>query len=66
MLTLYHSPKSRSSIILVLLDEMGIADKVGIRRVAIPRMDGSGARDPLNPHPECYGNLGMTFLVMPD
>ena len=52
MLTLYHSPKSRSSIILVLLDEMGIADKVDIRRVAIPRMDGSGARDPLNPHPE--------------
>jgi glutathione S-transferase len=52
MLTLYHSPKSRSSLILVLLDELGIRDKVDIRRVDIPRMDGSGARDPANPHPE--------------
>jgi len=52
MLTLFHAPKSRSSAIVTLLDEMGITDKVDIRHVNIPRMDGSGARDPANPHPE--------------
>lgn len=52
MLTLYHAPKSRSSSILVLLDELGIRDKVDIRTVTIPRQDGSGGRDPANPHPE--------------
>ncbi len=52
MLTLYHAPKSRSSSILVLLDELGILDKIEIRRVTIPRQDGSGGRDPANPHPE--------------
>ena len=31
---------------------MGIADKVNIQAVDIPRLDGSGARDPANPHPE--------------
>ena len=52
MLTLFHAPQSRSSAIVALLDEMGITDKVEIRHVDIPRMDGSGARDPANPHPE--------------
>ena len=52
MLTLFHAPKSRSSAIVTLLDEMGITEKVEIRHVDIPRMDGSGARDPANPHPE--------------
>lgn len=52
MLTFYHSPKSRSSAIAVLIDEMGIADRLDIRTVAIPRQDGSGRRDPANPHPE--------------
>ena len=52
MLTLYHSPQSRSSAIMALLDEMGIADRIDVRRVTIPRMDGSGARDHANPHPE--------------
>ena len=52
MLTFYHSPKSRSSAIAVLIDEMGIADRLDIRTVAIRRIDGSGARDPANPHPE--------------
>ena len=52
MLTLYHAPKSRSSTILVLLAELGILDKVEIRQVTIPRQDGSGGRDPANPHPE--------------
>lgn len=52
MLTLYHAPNSRSSAILMLIEEMGIADKIDIRVVNIPRQDGSGARDPANPHPE--------------
>lgn len=52
MLTLYHAPNSRSSAIVTLIEEMGIADKVKIRLVNIPRQDGSGARDPANPHPE--------------
>ena len=52
MLTLYHAPNSRSSVIVALIDEMGIADRVEIRLVTIPRQDGSGGRDPANPHPE--------------
>lgn len=52
MLTLFHAPQSRSSRIVTLIDEMGIADKVDTRIVTIPRRDGSGGRDPANPHPE--------------
>lgn len=52
MLTLFHAPQSRSSALLTLIDEMGIADRVDIRQTDIPRMDGSGKRDPANPHPE--------------
>jgi glutathione S-transferase len=52
MLTLYHSPESRSVAILSLIEEMGIQDWTHIRTVAIPRQDGSGARDRANPHPE--------------
>lgn len=52
MLTLFHSPQSRSSTILALIEEMGIQDWVDLREVTIPRMDGSGGRDPSNPHPE--------------
>lgn len=52
MLTLYHAPMSRSSRILNLIDEMGIAGQVTIIPTDIPRQDGSGARDPRNPHPE--------------
>lgn len=52
MLTLYHSPESRSSAILTLIEEMGIADWITLQQVTIPRMDGSGGRDPANPHPE--------------
>lgn len=52
MLTLYHAPKSRSSSVLVLLKELDVLDQVEIRRVTIPRQDGSGAVDPANPHPE--------------
>ena len=49
MLTLFHAPRSRSTRILWLLEELG-AD-YELRRVAIRRMDGSGERDPGNPHP---------------
>ncbi|PWW02130.1 glutathione S-transferase [Hoeflea marina] len=52
MLTLYHSPYSRSSRIVRLLDELGILDQVEIRIVGISRIDGSGSADPANPHPE--------------
>jgi len=52
MLTLFHSPESRSVTILQLIEEMGIQDQIDIRTVTIPRMDGSGGRDPANPHPE--------------
>jgi len=52
MLTLFHAPQSRSSRIVTLIDEMGIGDKIEIRKVTIVRNDGSGGRDPANPHPE--------------
>jgi len=52
MLTLFHSPQSRSSAIMTLVEEMGIQDWIDIREVTIPRQDGSGGRDPANPHPE--------------
>lgn len=52
MLTLYHAPNSRSTSVVQLVHELGVADRVTIRTVDIPRQDGSGARDPANPHPE--------------
>ena len=52
MLTLIHSPLSRSSRIVTLIDEMGIKDWVNIKPVSIVRMDGSGHHDAENPHPE--------------
>jgi len=52
MLTFYHAPHSRSTRILALLKELGALDHVDIRRVFIPRVDGSGRSDPDNPHPE--------------
>ena len=52
MITLYHSPNSRSTRIVALLKELDALDHVRIERVTIPRTDGSGARDPANPHPE--------------
>ncbi|MCU0826370.1 MAG: glutathione S-transferase family protein [Tabrizicola sp.] len=52
MLTLFHSPESRSTAILALIEEMGIRDWIEVKVVTIPRMDGSGGRDPANPHPE--------------
>ena len=52
MLTLFHAPQSRSSAIVTLIDEMRIGDWVKIVEVTIARMDGTGGRDPANPHPE--------------
>ena len=52
MLTFYHAPNSRSTSIRQLILELGVADKVKTVEVTIPRQDGSGARDPKNPHPE--------------
>lgn len=52
MPTLYHAPDSRSDSIVTLIDLMGIRDRIDIVEVTIPRQDGSGSRDPRNPHPE--------------
>lgn len=50
MLTLYHSPMSRSSRFVWMLEELG--EPYDIKYVTIQRHDGSGARDPANVHPE--------------
>lgn len=52
MLTLFYCPMTRSSRITTLIEELGVADKVDMRRVDIVRFDGSGRRDPANAHPE--------------
>ncbi len=52
MLTFFHAPRSRSSAIAVLIEEMGIADRIRTEVVTIRRFDGTGARDLSNPHPE--------------
>lgn len=50
MLKLFHAPQSRSSRIIWLLEELGA--NYEIEYMNIPRMDGSGASDPANPHPD--------------
>lgn len=50
MRTLYYSPQSRSDTV-VALARMLSAD-ITYREVSIPRQDGTGQRDPANPHPE--------------
>lgn len=52
MLTLFHAPRSRSSRIITLLRELDAISKVDIKIVDITRGDGSGQKDPANPHPE--------------
>lgn len=49
MLTLFHAPKSRSTRMIWLLEELGAPYE--IRAVDIARRDGSGSKDPANPHP---------------
>lgn len=51
MLTLYHAPKSPSSRIVWLLEELEAAYQ--LEMVSFPRADGSNA-DPRNPHPHGY------------
>lgn len=62
MLTLYHAPNSRSTRIITLLMALDVMDQVEIRLTDIPRRDGSGGRDPNNPHPEGK----VPFLVTED
>lgn len=51
MITLYHSPRSRSTRMLWLLEELGVPYEV--RQVSIFRpMSGEGAPDPANAHPD--------------
>ena len=50
MLKLYHSPQTRSSRFIWLLEELG--QPYEIAYVGIRRGDGSGAPDPVNPHPD--------------
>jgi glutathione S-transferase len=49
MITLYHAPKTRSTRMLFLLEELGVPYEIKI--VSIRRGDGSGAADADNPHP---------------
>lgn len=49
MLTLFHAPRSRSTRMIWLLEELGAPYE--IRKVQIARQDGSGGHDPANPHP---------------
>ncbi|MES2255175.1 MAG: glutathione S-transferase family protein [Pseudomonadota bacterium] len=49
MITLYHAPKSRSTRMIFLLEELGAPYEIKI--VSIRRGDGSGAADESNPHP---------------
>jgi glutathione S-transferase len=52
MLTLYHSPNSRSTSVLALLKELDAVDNVTIEIVSVLRQDGTGRRDARNPHPD--------------
>lgn len=49
MLTLIHKPQTRSGSIVWLLEELGAPYETKI--VTIKGADGSGTRDPQNPHP---------------
>jgi glutathione S-transferase len=49
MITLYHSPQTRSGSIVWLLEELGVP--YDTRIVGFRRVDGTGAKDPANPHP---------------
>ena len=49
MITLYHSPQTRSGSIAWLLEELDVPYQTKI--VDFRRMDGTGARDSANPHP---------------
>ena len=50
MLTLYHSPQTRSTRMIWLLEELGTDYEIAY--VDIERGDGTGKKDPRNPHPD--------------
>ena len=49
MVTLYHSPQTRSATIVWLLDELEVPYET--KAVTFRRADGTGEIDPSNPHP---------------
>ena len=49
MLTLYHGPMTRSGSIVWILEEIGVPYET--KTVDYRHADGTGARDPANPHP---------------
>jgi glutathione S-transferase len=49
MITLFHHPNTRSARFVFLLEELGAPYE--IKTVSVQRSDGTGARDPANPHP---------------
>jgi glutathione S-transferase len=49
MITLYHSPQTRSASIVWLLEELEVPYQTKL--VDFRRADGTGSRDPANPHP---------------
>jgi len=49
MITLYHAPMSRSASIVWLLEELEVPYQTKI--VGFRRPDGTGSKDPANPHP---------------
>jgi glutathione S-transferase len=49
MITLYHSPQTRSASIVWLLEELEVPYETKV--VDFRRADGTGSRDPVNPHP---------------
>ncbi|HXP64385.1 MAG TPA: glutathione S-transferase family protein [Steroidobacteraceae bacterium] len=49
MITLYHSPQTRSGSIVWLLEELEVPYQTKL--VDFRRADGSGSKDPSNPHP---------------
>lgn len=52
MLTLFHSPNSRSTRVVALLKELDALDDVNIEIVSVARLDGTGEPDSRNPHPD--------------
>ncbi len=50
MITLFHAPQSRSSRLVWLMEEIG--QPYTLHYCPIVRRDGSGSRDPGNPHPD--------------
>ena len=49
MITLYHSPQTRSGSIVWLLEELDMPYETKL--VSFRRADGTGEKDPANPHP---------------